>query len=138
MRKVLQYCSLTGDFGRKDTVLFTCKHFTRGGVEDTRLEAKAKDTKKKTRPRPRTAFLRTDPIEAKDRNSRGQGPRTQPQVFSKKKSFQKCFSGDLQFIGVPSIFDQERPKPQITCNDVIKIFPKKKFLWDTDIVGWKI
>ena len=23
-------------------------------------------------------------------------------------------------------------------NDVIKIFPKKKFLWDKDIVGWKI
>ena len=43
---------------------------TRGGVEDTRLEAKAKDGKKKS--------------EAKDRPSRGQGPRTQAQVFSKK------------------------------------------------------
>ena len=41
----------------------------RGGVEDTRLEAKAmaKGTKKS---------------EAKDRNARGQGPRTQMQVFS--------------------------------------------------------
>ena len=45
----------------------------RGGVEDTRLEAKAKDTKKKPRPRPRTAFPRTDTLEAKDRNARGQG-----------------------------------------------------------------
>ena len=44
----------------------------RGGVEDTRLEAKAKDTKN-LRPRPRTAFLRTDPLEAKNRNARGQG-----------------------------------------------------------------
>ena len=43
----------------------------RGGVEDTRLEAKAKDTKKS--PRPRTAFPRTDTLEAKDRNARGQG-----------------------------------------------------------------
>ena len=60
---------------------------SRGGVEDTSLEAKAKDTKKNPRPRPRTAFSRTDPLEAQDRNARGQGqgPRTQPQVFSKKK-----------------------------------------------------
>ena len=71
----------------------------RGGVEDIRLEAK--DTKKirgqgqgqpvrgqnLSRPRPRTAFARTDPLEAKDRNARGQsqGPRTQAQAFSKKK-----------------------------------------------------
>ena len=52
----------------------------RGGVEDARLEAKAKDTKK---------------FEAKDRPSRGQGqgPRTQTQVFSKKKDLQNFFSG---------------------------------------------
>ena len=57
---------------------------TRGGVEDTRLEAKAKDTKKNPRPRPRTAFPRTEPLEAKVRNARGQGrgPRTQAQAFS--------------------------------------------------------
>ena len=39
----------------------------------------------KKNPRPRTAFSRTDTLEAKDRNARGQGPRTQPQVFSEKK-----------------------------------------------------
>ena len=63
----------------------------RGGVEDTRLEAKAKDTKKD--PRPRTAFSRTDTLKAKDRNARGQGPRTQAQVLFKKKkrSSQKFF-----------------------------------------------
>ena len=64
---------------------------TRGGVEDTRLEAKAKDTKKNPRPRPRTALPRTDPLEAKDRPSRGQGPRTQAQVFPKKKVFKIFF-----------------------------------------------
>ena len=44
--------------------------------------------KKNPRPRPRTALPRTEPLEAKDRNARGQGqgPRTQVQVFSKKKS----------------------------------------------------
>ena len=59
---------------------------SRDGVEDTRLEAKARDTKN-PRPRPRTAFPRTDTLEAKDRNARGQGqgPRTQAQVLSKKK-----------------------------------------------------
>ena len=41
----------------------------------------------------RTAFPRADPLEAKDRNARGQsqGPRTQPQVFYKKKGLQKFF-----------------------------------------------
>ena len=44
-------------------------------------------TQKYPRPRPRTAFPRTDTLEAKDMNARGQGqgPRTQAQVLSKKK-----------------------------------------------------
>ena len=50
-------------------------------------------TQKNPRPRPRTAFPRADTLEAKDRNARGQGPRTQ--VLSKKKkkkrSSQKFF-----------------------------------------------
>ena len=53
-----------------------------------------------------------------------------------KKDLQKFFSGDFQFIRVHGIFDWGRPKPQITCNDVIKIFPKRKFLCDKDIVRW--
>ena len=62
---------------------------TRGGVEDKRLEAK--DTKN---PRPRTAPPRTDTLEAKDRNARGQGHKHK---FSpQKKDLQKFFSGDLQ------------------------------------------
>ena len=63
----------------------------RGGVEDTMLEAK--DTKKNPRPRPRTALPRTDSLEAKDRNTRGQGqgPRTRAQVFFKKKSSKVFF-----------------------------------------------
>ena len=102
-------------------------------------KARGQDQGHKKNSRPRTAFPRTDPLEAKDRNARGQGqgPRTQPQVFSKKKVFKKVFLGDLQFIGVPRILDWGRPKPQITWNDVIKIFQKRKFLWEKDIVGWK-
>ena len=54
-----------------------------------------------------------------DRPSQGQGqecsrPRTQAQVLSKKKILKKSFSGNLQFIGVPRIFDWGRPKLQIT------------------------
>ena len=48
----------------------------------------------KINPRPRTAFPRTDTLEAKERNARGQGqgPRTQAQVLSKKKKvFTKIF-----------------------------------------------
>ena len=53
--------------------------------------------KKNPRPRPRTAVPRTDTLEAKDRNARGQGPRTQAQVLSKKKKGpHKNFSGDLK------------------------------------------
>ena len=73
-------------------IMITLIMIIRGEVEDTRIEAKtkAKDTKN-SRPRPRTAFLRTDPLEDTDSNALGQGPRTQPQVFSKKKVFKKAF-----------------------------------------------
>ena len=76
-----------------------------GGVEDTRLEAKAKDTKKirgqsqgqsfqgQTLSRPRTGML-----EAKDQ---GHSRKCSP----KKKDLQNFFSGNLQFIGVARIFD---------------------------------
>ena len=54
----------------------------RGGVEDTRLEAKAKDTKKN--PRPRTGML-----EAKN-----QGHKCK--CFPKKKDLKNFFSVDLK------------------------------------------
>ena len=71
---------------------------SRGGVEDTRLEAKAKDTKKKSEAK--------DSL-SEDRHSRGQGqecsrprPRTKDTSASalqkKKKDLLKNFSGDLQ------------------------------------------
>ena len=113
--------------------------FTRGGVEDTRLEANAKYTKK--------SEAKAKDSLSEDRPSRGQGqecsrprPTTKDRAASvlQKKGLQRSFSGDLQFIGVPRIFDWGRPKPQITCYDVIKIFQKRNFLWDKDIVGWKI
>ena len=92
---------------------------SRGGVEDTMLEAKdtkksevkAKDSPTEDRPsrgqgqecsRPRTALPRTDPLEAKDRNARGQGqecsrprPRTKDTsaiaLQKKKKGLHKKF-----------------------------------------------
>ena len=77
-------------------------------------KARGQGHKKNSRPRPRTAFPRTDTLEAKDRNARGQGPRTQSasalqkkkkKVFTKifqaiskkkKKGLHRNFSGDLQ------------------------------------------
>ena len=78
---------------------------TRGGVEDTRLEAKAKDTKKirgqgQGQPFRGQTLLRsrTGMLEAKDQgHSR--------KCFPKKKGLQKSFSGNFQFIGVARIFD---------------------------------
>ena len=55
------------------------------------------------RPRPRTALPRTEPLEAKDRNARGQGqgPRTQAQVFSKKKVFKNFFQAISNSLAYP-------------------------------------
>ena len=119
-------------------LVLTSLKFYRGGVKDTRLEAKAKDTKKNLRPR--TAFPRTDHYETKDRNARGQGPTTQPQVFFKKKTkfFKKKFFRRSPAHRRSQNFRLGGPKPQITCNDVIKNFQKRNFLWNKDIVEWKI
>ena len=81
----------------------------RSGVEDTRLEAKAKDTKNirgqgqrqpfrgQTLSRPRTEMLEA---KAKDQeHSRKYSPK------KRKKGLQKSFSGNLQFIGVARIFN---------------------------------
>ena len=64
--------------------------FSRGAVEDTRLEAKAKDTKKKSE-------AKTKESPSKDRPSRGQGgecsrPRPKDTGASalQKKGLQKC------------------------------------------------
>ena len=77
-----------------------------GGVENTTLEAKAKDTKKirgqgqgqpfrgQTLSRPWTGML-----EAKDQ---GHCRKCSPK---KKNDLQKFFSGNLQFIGMAGIFD---------------------------------
>ena len=67
-------------------------------------------TQKNPRPRPRTALPRTDPIEAKNRNTRRHGHRRKYSAkkkkkrcsriffrrFRKKKGLQKFFSGDIQ------------------------------------------
>ena len=60
--------------------------------------------KKSSRPRPRTqkkleaktAFPRTDSLEAKDRNARGQGQGPRTQAALQKKGLHKNFSSDLQ------------------------------------------
>ena len=69
----------------------------RGGVEDTRLEAK--DTKKN--PRPRTAFPRTEPLEAKDRNARGQGQGHRRKRSQKKKVLKIFFQAISNLLAYP-------------------------------------
>ena len=78
----------------------------RGGVEDTRLEAKAKDTKK--------SEAKAKDSLSEDRPSRGQGqecsrprPRTKDTAANilQKKCLQESFSGNLQFIGRARTFN---------------------------------
>ena len=80
---------------------------SRGGVEDTRLEAKAKDTKKirgqsqgqgqpfrgQTLSRPRTGMLEA---KAKDQGHKAQVLSKKKKKRSSQKFFHKNFSGDLQ------------------------------------------
>ena len=70
--------------------------------------------KKNPSPRPRTAFPRTDTLKAKDRNARGQGqgPRTQAQVFSKKK---KVFTKIFQAISTKRRFSKNEFFRYIIC-----------------------
>ena len=63
---------------------------SRSAVEDTRLEAMDRQkTEAKAKDSP--CEDRTDLLEAKDSNARGQGPSTQAQVLPKKKVFTKIF-----------------------------------------------
>ena len=97
MRKVFHISKIKSGFNlnnamhRTFTLAFFVALFTRGGVEDTRLEVKANDTKN---------------FKAKDRLSRGQEHRRKcspkkkrsSKIFfrrSQKKTFKKLFSGDL-------------------------------------------
>ena len=89
------------------TSLLTIQRWSRGHKARGQGQGQGHKKNPRPRPRPRTAFPRTEPLEAKDRNARGQGqgPRTQPQVFSKKKGLQKSFPDNLQFKAVARIFD---------------------------------
>ena len=78
--------------------------------------------KKNPRPRPRTAFPRTDTLEAKDRNARGQGPRTQAQVLSKKKK--KVFTKIFQAISTK--LEASRPRPR-TSKSVLEDYTSANY-----------
>ena len=78
------------------------------------------------KPRPRTQKN----FEAKDRPSRGQGPRTQTQVFSKKKDLQNFFSGNLKKKGLQKFFSGKK--------DLQKIFFGRSLLEETKIRSLQI
>ena len=85
---------------RRERRLFQLQHNNQRWSRGHKARGQNQGYKKNLRPRPRTAFPRTDTLKAKDRNARGQGqgPRTQARVLSKKKkkrSSQK-FLDDLQ------------------------------------------
>ena len=77
----------------------------------------------KKNPRSRTAFPRTDTLEAKDRNARGQGqgPTTQAQVLSKKKKKKRS----LQNFFTRS--QKKKKKKKGLHKNVSSDLPKKRF-----------
>ena len=85
--------------------------YTRSGVEDTSLEAKAKDTKK--------FEAKAKDSLSEDRTSQGQAqeclrsrPRTKDtgaSALQKKKRSSKIFFRQSPFIGGPRIFDWSKP-----------------------------
>ena len=77
----------------------------------------------KKNPRPRTALLRTDPLEAKDRNGRGQGSRRPAQSSPKKKVFRK-FSDDLQKKRSSKFFFRQSPRKGGKQKKVFANFPR--------------
>ena len=87
---------------------------TRGGVEDTRL--KAKDTK-------------NFEAKANNRPSRGQGPRTQTQVFSKKKVF-KIFFQAISKKSLQKFFSGEKGLQKISFRRSLLEETKKKVFAD--------
>ena len=73
------------------------KTFFRGyeAEVESRTQGFRPRTQRNPRPRPRRALPRTDPLEVKDRNTRGQGPRTHAQVLSKKKGLKNFFQDKI-------------------------------------------
>ena len=124
-------------FGKASRV-FAKRLNARGGVEDTRLEAKAKakDTKKirgqgqgqpfrgQNLSRPRTGML-----EAKDQGHRRK-------CSPKKKVFKNFFQAISNSLAYPEFIgiSLNHKSNEMTSS---KIF-QSKFLWDKHIVGWKI
>ena len=80
---------------------------------ESRTQGSREGHKKNPKPTPRTALPRTDPLKAKDSNARGQGPRTQAHVLSKKRSSEKFF--------------RRSPKKKIFRKKFKAIFRKKRF-----------
>ena len=72
-------------------LIIACWHWVEKLIENVSCWPEVESRTQGSRPRPKTAFPRTDTLEAKDRNARGQGPGTQAQVLSKKKVFTKTF-----------------------------------------------
>ena len=95
---------------------------TRGGVEGTRL--KAKDTK-------------NFEAKAKNRPSRGQRPRTQTQVFSKKKKVFKIFFQAISKKSLQKFFSGEKGLQKISFRRSLLEETKKKVFADFPQGFWR-
>ena len=140
----VEYCCSFSIISLDESIMYV--HGKLGFMMESRNLARLSEVESRTqgsRPRPRTGKISEAKAKdslSEDRPSRGQGqgPRPQPQVFSKKKRSSKKFFRRSPIYRLSQNFWLRGPKPQITCNDVIKNFQKKKVLQGKGIVGWKI
>ena len=81
-------------------------------------------TQKKSEAKAKDSLPRTDALEAKDRNARGQGPRTQAQVLSKKKKKKKKVFTKI-FQAIPP--QKKKKKKKVFTKIFQAISTKKRF-----------
>ena len=111
------------------------------------LKSEVESRTQDSRPRPKTQ--KNFEAKAKDRPSRRQGPRTQTQVFSKKKGFQQIFSVDLKKKVLKTIFrakkilktiffrrsppEKNKKKSSQIFREVFGVFQQKYSIFSTKI-----
>ena len=90
-----------------------------------------------SRPRPRPRTQKNFEAKAKDRPSRGQGPRTQTQVFSKKKVLKNFFQAISKNKVFKIFFRVKKVLKNFFSGDLYLRKPKKKVFADFPQGFWR-
>ena len=125
---------------------FLLSHFDTYWLEvESRTQGSRPRQRTQKNPRPRTALQtlsrpRTGMLEAKAKDQEHSckcSPKKKKKKKKKKRSSKEFFRQSPIYWRSQNFWLGGGPKPQITCNDVIKNFQNRNFLWNKDIVGCK-